>query len=113
MKTSRLRLAAGVAVLLFMAALGIRLVPPYVQNWKLQRFLNELMADPATANRPPSEVAAVISTQAGVLGLPVQPADVQVTRLESSFKIEVLYIVHIDLPGYTVDLHFRPVAGGT
>ncbi len=44
------------------------------------------------------------------MGLPVRTGDVQVAQGANSIKIEVLYVVHIDLPVYTVDLHFRPSA---
>jgi hypothetical protein len=37
---------------------------------------------------------------------------VHVTRSENALKIQVLYLVHVGLPGYSVDLHFRPAAGG-
>jgi hypothetical protein len=30
---------------------------------------------------------------------------------DGAVNIDVLYIVHVDLVGYTVDLHFRPTAG--
>ena len=30
---------------------------------------------------------------------------------QGAVKIDVLYIVHVDLAGYTVDLHFRPSGG--
>jgi hypothetical protein len=38
---------------------------------------------------------------------------VQVTRPQNSVRIDVLYIVHFDFAGYSVDLHFRPAAGGS
>ena len=49
-----LRPIAGVAVLLILAAIAIILIPPYVENLKLQRFVNELIDDPATAACPGS-----------------------------------------------------------
>ena len=30
---------------------------------------------------------------------------------QGAVKIDVLYIVHVDVAGYTIDLHFRPAAG--
>jgi len=35
-----------------------------------------------------------------------------VSHPENSVRIDVLYIVHVDFAGYSVDLHFRPAAGG-
>lgn len=107
------RLLAGIAVLVLLAAMAILLLPPYFENWKLQQYLNDVVDDPATANKSPEAIRAGIVNQAGRLGLPVHGDDVRVKRSENAFKIEVLYVVHVDLAAYSVDLHFRPAAGGT
>lgn len=104
------RKVAGVGVLLIMAAIGVLLIPPYVENWKLQSFLNQMAQDPATAQKTPDILRANIIDKAASLGLPVHTDDVRVTQSGDGLKIEVLYIVRIDLPIYTVDLHFRPAA---
>jgi hypothetical protein len=49
--------------------------------------------------------------KARALDLPVQPGNVQIVRREGTVRIDVRYIVRVDLPGYTVDLHFYPGAG--
>ncbi len=104
----RWRNAAGIAVLVIMAAIAVLLVPPYIQNWKLQSFINQMALDPATAQKSPDIVRANIVDRAASLGLPVHTDDVRVTKSGDALKIDVLYIVRIDLPIYTVDLHFRP-----
>ena len=103
----------GIAVLVLMSLMGVLLVPPYVQNWKLQRYVNDLADDPALTQQSPEIIRTRIVNHAATLGLPVYGSDVRVTRSQNAFRIEVLYLVHVDLPGYTVDLHFRPAAGGT
>ena len=108
-----LRKVAGVAVLLILAAIGAILLPPYIQNWKLQRYVNGLVDDPATATQPSEVIQKEIVTRGEALGLPVHPGDVQVSRPQNSVRIDVLYIVHVDFAGYSVDLHFRPAAGGS
>jgi hypothetical protein len=30
---------------------------------------------------------------------------------DGNVKIDLLYIVHVEIAGYTIDLHFRPTAG--
>jgi hypothetical protein len=108
-----LRKIAGVAVLVILAAIGAMLTPPYIQNWKLQRYVNGLVDDPATATQPSEAIRDKVVSRGSALGLPVHTGDVQVTRPENSVRIEVLYIVHVDFAGYSVDLHFRPAAGGS
>jgi hypothetical protein len=41
----------------------------------------------------------------------VNSDDVHVDVAQGAVRIDVLYIVHVDVAGYTVDLHFRPAAG--
>jgi len=112
-RTRIVRVVAGVAVLLVLAAIGVALTPPYVDNWKLQRYVNELIDDPATAAQPPEVTQAKIVNKAATLGLPVRSDEVHVTRSQNAIRIDVLYIVHVDVAGYSVDLHFRPAAGGS
>lgn|SRR5689334_24108756 len=109
----RWRVLAGIAVLVILGAMAVPLLPPYLENWKLQQYLNELMEDPATAGKSPETIRANIVNEAGALGLPVHADDVRVKRSDKAFKVEVLYVVHVDLAVYAVDLHFRPAAGGT
>ena len=108
-----LRKVAGVVVLLALLVLGAMLVPPYLQNWKLQRYVNSLVDDPSTASQPSDAIRDKVIFRSAALGLPVRPNDVQVTRPQNGVRIDVLYIVHVDLAVYSVDLHFRPAAGGS
>lgn len=105
------RLIAGTAVLLILLILGVLLVPPYVSNWRLQNYLNDLIDDPATSKKPVQEVRSQVLNEAAGLGLPVHSDDVHVGVMDGVVKIDVLYIVHVDVAGYTIDLHFRPAAG--
>jgi hypothetical protein len=106
------RLVAGAAVLVILAIVGVLLVPPYAANWRLQSYLNDLADDPAVAQKPLETLRVDVLNRSARLGLPVQTQDVHVGRTESGVEINVLYIVHVDLAGYTIDLHFRPAAGG-
>lgn len=107
------RLIAGVAVLLILAAIAIILIPPYAQNFKLQRFVNDLLDDPATSTLSTEVIRDRVLGRAAALGLPVRSEDVQVRQVNNAIRIDVLYVVHVDVASYTVDLHFRPAAGGS
>ena len=105
------RLIAGAVVLLILVVIGILLIPPYTANWRLQSYVSDLADDPASMKMPSEAIRARILSQAAALGLPVQSDDVHVAMTTNSVKIDVLYIVHVDVAGYTIDLHFRPTAG--
>jgi hypothetical protein len=105
------RLIAGAAVLLILIVLGVVVIPPYATNLKLQRYVNALVEDSSTSNRPVEAVRAQVVNKATALGLPVRDDDVHVAISEGAVKIDVLYIVQVNVAGYAVDLHFRPAAG--
>jgi hypothetical protein len=102
---------AGAAVLLILLIVGVLLIPPYTANWRLQSYVNALVDDPATAKKPADVLRIQVLNEAAGLGLPVHAEDVHVGVTEGAIKIDVLYIVHVDVAGYTVDLHFRPAGG--
>jgi type II secretory pathway component PulM len=106
------RLIAGAAVLLILIVLGVIVVPPYAANWRLQNYVNDLAADSSTTQRPAETVRELVVKKAAALGIPVSDDDVHVSRSEGMLKIDVLYMVQVNLAGYGVDLHFRPGAGG-
>ncbi len=105
------RLIAGAAVLLILAAVGVLLIPPYAANWRLQSYVNDLVDDPGVGRLPPEAVRTRVLNEAASLGLPVHSDDVHVEVTDGNVKIDLLYIVHVDVAGYTIDLHFRPTGG--
>jgi hypothetical protein len=107
----RLRLVAGVVVLLILAFIGLVLSPSYAANWKLQRFISQLSQNPPAA-APVESIRAAIVNKAAALGLPVRSDDVHVEVSLGAVRVDVLYVVRAGVGGYTVDLHFRPAAGG-
>ena len=113
MKTGprRLRLVAGVVVLLILALIGLVLIPSYAANWKLQGYVSQLSRNPPAA-APAESIRAAVVNKASSLGLPVRSDDVHVEVSQGAVRVDVLYIVRVDVAGYTVDLHFRPAAGG-
>jgi hypothetical protein len=105
------RLIAGAAVLLILLIVGVLLIPPYAANWRLQSYINDLADNPATAKNSADAVRSQVLNQAAGLGLPVHGDDIHVSVAQGAVNIGVLYIVHVDVAGYTIDLHFRPTAG--
>lgn len=109
-RTPRL-VAGGIVIVLLLVVAGL-LISPYIDNWRLQSYINDLADNPGVSKRPVGAVRSDVLNEAASLGLPVQSEDVQVSATTNGVKIDVLYIVHVDLLGYTIDLHFRPAAGG-
>lgn len=101
---------AGILVLLG-AVLAARLTPPYLDNLRLQRYLEQLISQPEVHTRPPDLLRIDILNEASRLGIPVRQDQIVIRRSPERIRIEARYIVRVDLALYTVDLHFRPAAG--
>jgi hypothetical protein len=108
---SRLRQAAGVAVLAILALLGARLTPIYYHNQELQQFVEDVTHRAAAPTSSDDVLRSWVLSKAADLGLPVVADNVHIRRTPDSVHIDVRYVVRVDLPLYTVDLHFYPGAG--
>lgn len=111
MTVSRWRLVAGAAVLAGLIFLGARLVPVYLRNLELQQFVEEVTHRAAAATTADDVLRTWVLDKAADLDLPVKAPNVQIERTGDQVRIQVRYIVRVDLPLYTVDLHFYPGAG--
>ncbi len=105
------RIAAGAFVLIALVALAAYLTPVYLRNLKLQQYVEELASRSDSRAKPDDVLRAAVMEKANALDLPVKTENVQISRFNDDFKISVRYIVRVDLPMYTVDLHFYPGAG--
>lgn len=92
-----------------MVFLAAKFTPIYVHNMELQNYVADLAA------RRPSQADEILRARvlerARALELPVLPGDVSIERSSDRVRIEVRYVVRVNAPGYTVDLHFYPGAG--
>ncbi len=89
------------------------LVPPYAANWRLQSYVNDLADDSRDSQEDRADVvrAQVLNKAAGLGASRPQRRRSRGDIAGSVVNIDVLYIVHVDVAGYTLDLHFRPAAG--
>jgi hypothetical protein len=104
----RWRVAAGVGVLVVFLAVTGALIPPYFQNMEFQRYLDHAVE----RTQSPDMLVADVVNKAAQMGLPVRAGDVHVAHTGSGLRVDLIYVIRVDLPMYTVDLHFHPAAGG-
>lgn len=110
MSSSKWRFAAGLAVLFLLIAVAGRLLPPYWRNIEFQGALDQAGQGSPAASLSDEALRARVVDAAARLALPVRAEDVRVRRAAGRVEVEVLYLVPVALPLYTVDLHFRPRA---
>jgi hypothetical protein len=108
----RWRIAAGVFVLVALVAFCAVFTPIYFRNFELQNFVGG-MTQRVETPMPSDEILRTrVLDKARQLGLPVAEDNVHILHSpEGSLRIDVRYSVRVDLPGYTVALHFYPGAG--
>ena len=108
---SRLRIAAAVLILIALAIMGARLLPLYLDNMRLQSYVERITQDAENRTRSDDVLRVAVLEKAAFLGLPVKAENVRIKRSDDNMRIDVRYIVRVDFPMYTVDLHFYPGAG--
>ncbi len=116
---SRWRIVAAAVVLAALAFFAALFAPIYYRNLQLQKFVGSLPQRLESAStdgpEPPDDVVrAWVVDRARDLKLPVQNGDIRILRAPGTGRvqrIDVHYMVRVDFPGYTVNLHFYPGAG--
>ncbi|MCX6630960.1 MAG: hypothetical protein NTW28_25375 [Candidatus Solibacter sp.] len=107
----RWRIAAAVLVLALLLGFGAMFAPIYACNLKLQTYVAEITRRVDSRNQPDEALRQNVLNKARELDLPVKADNVHIIRSPEGVRIDVRYFVRVNLPGYTVDLHFYPGAG--
>jgi len=89
---------------------GAKLIPPYFANYQLHDAIkNEATLD-TYSNKTESDIRTSIFHKAQDLDIPIAEDAIVVHRqgMQGSgiISIRAQYVVHVDLPGYPLDLHF-------
>ena len=107
----RWRIAAALAVLAALLGFGALFAPIYLDNLKLQSFVAEITRRADSQTQSDEALRQTVLAKAIELDLPVKADNVHIDRTPDELRIAVRYFVRVNLPGYTVDLHFYPGAG--
>ncbi len=85
-----------------------KLFPPYFAYFTFQDDLKNTVVRMQNSNTTDDEIKAAILKLAENHGLPVSEQQVHVARQGKSLSVSVDYQIHVDFPGYPVDLQFNP-----
>jgi len=98
-------LGAGVYV-------GAELIPPYFANYEFQDTLDTEARLGTYSTKGDDVIRDAVFRKAQDLEIPVTKEEIRVQRTgnlgSGAVSIETDYTVHVDLPGYPMDLHFHP-----
>src|SRR5690242_1326474 len=107
MKTLKLVFSLGVVAAAIYA--GWQVIPPYFYNYQFQDAIdNEARISSYTNSRTEDDIKNSVLKKAQDLEIPLNAEGVQVQRLPNNvIYIETHYSVHVELPGYPLDLQFK------
>ena|ERR1035438_3037047 len=104
-------MVAAAAVLTALLAFTAMFAPIYYRNLELQNYVSGVAQRVENQTSSDDVLRTWVLDKAHELDLPVKEDNVHVIRSKEGVRIDVRYFVRVDLPGYTVDLHFYPGAG--
>lgn len=108
MKT--LRAIIGVALVVVGTYYGYLLIPHYFNNYQLQDYIEAEARLNTYTTKPEQEIKDGVLKQARNLEIQLQPERIIVQRGAGELQISCSYTVHVDLPGYPLDLKFAPTS---
>jgi hypothetical protein len=107
-----IKLFGGILLIVGVVYLCAVLIPPYFSNYEFEDAIKTEAQMATYSTKPEDAIRDTIFKKAQDLEIPVGKEDIQVKRSGSqgtgSVLIQAHYTVHVDLPGYPMDLEFNP-----
>jgi hypothetical protein len=108
---STIKLLLGIGVIVAVIIIGVEILPPYMNNYQFQDALNNQALAATYSNKSEDEIREMAFKAAKDMDIPIKPEQIKVSRSggqgTGTLAIEANYTVHVDLPGYPLDLNFH------
>ena len=98
----------GVALVVGGSYCGYLVIPPYFNNYQLQDYIESEARLNTYSTKPEQDIRDGVVKKARELDIPLPPENILVQRGAGELQISCTYTVHVDLPGYPLDLKFAP-----
>ena len=109
---STVKLAFGLVVIVAAVYVGATLIPIYYANYQFQDVIKTEATLQTYTTKPEADIQQYIAKRAQELDIPLNKDQIKVQRHGNtgtgSLTIQAPYTVHVDLPGYPMDLRFDP-----
>ena len=90
--------------------ISAKLVPPYFDNYQFTDAVKDEATRDSYSTKTEDEIRKAIFKKAQEYDIPLTQDEIGVQRTGLQFNgtvvVKAVYVVHVDLPGYPVDLHF-------
>jgi hypothetical protein len=100
----------GIFVIVAGVYVSAKLIPPYFENYQFQDAIKDEATRDSYAPKSEADIQASVFKKAEEYDIPIARDGIHVERQGNQFSgtiiIRAPYVVHVDLPGYSFDLHF-------
>jgi hypothetical protein len=107
-----IKMFVGIFAIVAAVYLCAALMPPFFSNYQFQDDIKNEAVMATYSTKPTDEIRDTIFKKAQDLNIPISRDAIKVIRTgpqnAGSVTIHAPYTVHVDLPGYPMDLHFNP-----
>jgi len=107
---ARIKMLLGLFIIVGGMYTAFKVAPPYFNAYQFQDAIKDEATHDSYANKSEDDIRASIFKKAQELDIPIAQDNIKVQRSGQSFSgtvvIHAPYVVHVDLPGYPLDLHF-------
>jgi hypothetical protein len=101
----------GIFVIVAGVYVSAKVIPPYFSNYQFQDAIKDEATRDSYAAKSEADIQASIFKKAQEYDIPITQEGIHVERQGNQFSGTVIirapYVVHVDLPGYPLDLHFE------
>jgi hypothetical protein len=105
-----IKFGLGIFVIVAGIYLGAELIPVYYENYQFQDIVKTEATLETYTSKPEADIRDSLFKKAQNLDIPLTKDQIKVqrhgTQGTGSLTISAPYTVHLELPGYPVDLHF-------
>jgi len=105
-----IRMFVGILVIVGGIFVSVKLIPPYFNNYQFNDWLKDEATHDTYSVKPEGDIRMAVLKKAQEFDIPLTENDIKVSRYGAQFNgtviIQAPYVVHVDLTGYPVDLHF-------
>lgn len=106
------KMVLGIVAIVAAVYLCATLTPPYFSNYEFEDAIKSEAQMSTYSTKSEEDIRNTVFKKAQDLEIPITKDDIKVQRSgnqgSGSVNIQVAYTVHVNLPGYPLDLHFDP-----
>jgi hypothetical protein len=104
----RVKPLLGVLLVVVGAYAAWILLPPYINNYQFQDDIQNEALINSYSSKSEQDIRNTLAKKAADYGIPLKAEQIHVQRSGPELSIWADYTVHVELPGFPVDLNFHP-----